>query len=599
MLAIIPDNIISEIQSRINIVDIISEVVLLKKTGMNYVGLCPFHSEKTPSFSVSPEKQMFYCFGCGVGGNVFSFLMKHEGLSFVDAIQTLAAKCGVQIPESIYTSEQIHRKSERQQILSINRQAMVFYQNKLNDSSGSQAIQYLTKRGVDSSIMDRFQLGFAPNEWDGLTSFLAQQNIALEYAEKAGLIISKGKSGYYDRFRNRIMFPIMNARSEIIGFGGRVMDDSLPKYLNSPETPVYNKSRSLYGLNHAKLKCREIGYVYIVEGYFDLITMHMFGFENTVATLGTALTPDHIRMLKGYCDRMIMVYDSDTAGIKAAQRSIDIFRRENVDVYFLILPEGHDPDTFLFQYGADAFIQTASNALSVMTFLLECAIRKHGLSTDGKIRIVDELSKTLESIQDPLAISLYVKEISERIGVKEHVILDKIKTHIPKVQKIDLVDSGQKTNKNQMERQIISMMLHFPMMIPEIKKRNCLDFFQDSSLKAIGMAILNYHNFSEDCIPGLINTIQDETQKNMIVSLAVGASEMNNKELWKIDGCMMLLDQFEFCHHRPLSEWSKVIKAAEASNNIELRQQTLEDLNLYLKGIRERQLQVREKKTIT
>ena len=297
MATFIPEDKITAIKNSADIVEIISESVVLKKAGKNHLGLCPFHAEKIPSFTVNSEKQIFYCFGCGEGGNIFSFLMKKEGLSFPEAAERLARRCGIEIPTKRMSPEQKKRMNERENLFAINRQAMDFFQQSLRDSAaGKNAMEYLNNRGIKKETINSFCLGYAPAEWDKLVNFFSEKRISPALAEKSGLIVPrKGKSGYYDRFRDRIIFPIFDESRQVIGFGGRVLDDSMPKYLNSPETPLYNKSRSLYGLHSAKEKCRESHSVFIVEGYFDLLALHQHGIQNSVATLGTSLTHEHVR----------------------------------------------------------------------------------------------------------------------------------------------------------------------------------------------------------------------------------------------------------------------------------------------------------------
>ena len=301
MADFIPEEKISEIRNAADIVEIISEAVVLKKTGRNYVGLCPFHAEKTPSFSVNPEKQIFYCFGCATGGSVFSFLMKQQGMTFPEAVKAVAQRCGIELPRREMSPAERRRASERELLLGINRKAMAYYSGVLKHPvAGRKARAYLEKRGFAAAIIEQFALGYAPEGWDPLIRHLGAGRERLQLLEKAGLVIPrKTGSGCYDRFRDRIVFPILNAARQVIGFGGRVLDDGLPKYLNSPETPIYTKGRSLYGIDLAREDCRKSETVFVVEGYFDLLALHQHGIQNAVATLGTALTPEHVRVLKG------------------------------------------------------------------------------------------------------------------------------------------------------------------------------------------------------------------------------------------------------------------------------------------------------------
>jgi DNA primase len=545
----IPEDKISEIKNSVDIVAIISEIILLKKVGRNYVGLCPFHTEKTPSFTVSPEKQIFYCFGCGTGGNVFNFLMNHDGLSFFETAKMLAKRYGIEIPAQTMSSEQKRRISERESLLAANKQAMDFFKHSLlSDAEGKIALEYLKKRGIGEDTITIFNLGFAPAGWDSVINYFSKKNISHELVEKSGLIIKrKSKNGYYDRFRNRIIFPIFDISKQVLGFGGRVMDDSLPKYLNSPETSVYNKSRSLYGLHIAKGHCRASETVYIVEGYFDLLALHQHGILNSVATLGTSLTQEHVQLLRGFVGkngRFVLVYDSDAAGIKAAERSIKVFNKGYVNAQILVLPEGYDPDSYLFEFGYKSFMNVASKAKSIIPFLIDSAVDKHGRSIEGKIRIISDLKQSLAHINDSVKRSLYIKELAEIIGIDEAAILEKVKTvsgnksikpnkELPgKTQDRNLTLKGDRH-----ERKIIAMMLQFPEILPEIISRNILDHFENESLKLIGQLVLKQRDReglrdelhdvstrSNGMVSDIINSIDDREKKKyccLVVCCAV------------------------------------------------------------------------------
>lgn len=555
MAIFIPEDKILDIKNAADIVDVISEVVHLKKTGRNFVGLCPFHSEKTPSFTVSPEKQIFYCFGCGAGGNVFSFLMKNDGLAFPEAARSLARRYSIDIPRKHLTPEQKKRIGERESLLKINRQAMDYFRQMLHRSpTGQPAMAYLKKRGLSAEIIDRFNLGYAPKGWNNIINFFSKSGVPLARVERSGLILPKKDShGYYDRFRDRIAFPIIDVNQAVIGFGGRVMDDALPKYLNSPETPVYSKSRSLYGLHLAKDKSHKTDTVYIVEGYLDLLTLHQHGIENAVATLGTALTADHVRMLSRYVPRLILVYDSDEAGIRSARRCIDIFwkehvdfrrgdvfREEKADTQILVLPDGHDPDSFLREKGAESFQKAATHAPGIVSFLIEQSIAKHGLSTEGKIRVVADLTNPLAAINDNVARSLYVKKLAERIGIEENIILQEIRTGAAQKEK---KDTGKhkvlgEIKGSRLERQIIAMMLQFPVILPEIRKYDVIAYIENSNLKSIGTAILEHQGTSVTQIAELLSGIGNPEQEQLISALAM------IEESWEKDGCMKLIAQF-------------------------------------------------------
>jgi len=588
----IPEDKISQIKNAADLVDVVSEVVLLKKAGKNHLGLCPFHSEKTPSFTVSPEKQIFYCFGCGAGGNVFSFLMKQGGLSFPEAARMLARRYGIEIPTQTMSAEQKRRISEKESLFEINRLAMDFFRHCLvNTSSGKKAMAYLKKRGMTNEIITGFQLGYAPEGWDNIVKFFSKKRISHVLVEKAGLIVARKENpGFYDRFRDRILFPIFNTEMQVVGFGGRVMDDAMPKYLNSPETPIYNKSRSLYGLHRARSKCRESETVYIAEGYFDLLALHQHGMEDSVATLGTALTAAHVRLLKGYARRVILVYDSDDAGIKAALRSIGIFMDEGVDARILVLPVGYDPDSYIFKFGSQSFMDAAGNALGIMAFLMDAAEKRHGLSIEGKIRIISDMKAPLASINDSVARSLYIKELAERLSVDEAAILEKVREKYSGARGKTHGNTNQ-TRGSRLERRIIAMMLQFPEILSEISSRSVLDLFEDNILKSIGQFILTVNDRFGGRVGGragertggqvseMMTMIDDEEKRHIIALLSFG------EDVWDREGCIRLLTQFESSRDRREKVLLQKIKAAEDSN----------DQELLLSLLREKQNQARRK----
>jgi DNA primase len=591
------EDIISEIKNTVDIVDIISDVVTLKKTGMNYIGLCPFHSEKTPSFTVSPGKKIFHCFGCQAGGNVFTFIMKNEGISFPEAVRMIAAKCGIDIPAQRLSQGQKRIISEREKLLDVNRQAMDYFCNILsNSATGKNAKEYLKKRKINKDTIKGFALGYAQEGWDNLTSYFLKKKISPKLLEKSGLIIPRKKgSGFYDRFRERIIFPIFNISSQVIGFGGRVMDDSDPrnaKYLNSPETPVYNKSSSLYGLNRAKDKCREYKTVFIVEGYFDLLALHQHNIINSVATLGTSLTAEHLLILRGYIGKtgkVILVYDSDDAGLKAAYRSIEKFDKGYVDAKIMVLPDGYDPDSYLFQFGQNSFMDECSKAKSIMAFLIDFAEKKHGNSIEGKIQIISDMKKPLSAINDSVVRSLYVKELAERLGIDESAILEKVRevctVYSDQLHKKDVlsVSQGREPNKKEsrIERQIIAMMLQYPEILPELNKRNILEYFENDTLKSIGQIILVYtykngsngpgidggHEIANDInVSEIMNLIDDKEKRSIIAALSL------EDESWQFEGCIKLITQFIEIRRNSRNKIfiEKQIREAEKKNDQEL-----------------------------
>ena len=587
MAIYIPEDKVSEIRHAADIVEIVSESVSLRRAGKNLVGLCPFHAEKTPSFTVSPDKQIFYCFGCGAGGNVFSFVMKQDGAAFADVARALARRYGVDLPEKPLSGQDQKRISEQDALFAVNRAAAEFFhQTLLRQDSAAAAREYLMRRGLTSETLAAFQLGYAPKGWDHLLGFLTRKRFAPSLVEKAGLVVARKEgSGFYDRFRDRVIFPIWDEQSRVVGFGGRVMDDSTPKYLNSPETPVYVKRRILYGLHRAKEACRAEGTVYIVEGYLDLIALHQHGILNAAATLGTALSPEHIRLLARFAGHLVLVYDSDEAGIRSAQRCIDIFWKEHVDfrrgdvfredradTHILVLPEGHDPDSFIFQHGADAFRRSAhTDQKSIVSFLMDSAVRKHGLSTEGKIRIVSDLQAPLSAINDSVARALYVQQLSEWIGVPETAILAKLSEPAAAPAARGAPDSAAGRNNDpaaldpstRMEQRIISMMLQFPEINAEVVTFNILALFTDDALKAAGEAVIRFRLQSTDQLPELLERMEDGPVKRCTALLAIGDEE------WTLKGCKNLLARFIETRQRQGTGRSiqKAIEAAEREQN--------------------------------
>ena len=449
---------------------------------------------------------------------------------------------------------------------------------------------YLKKRGITQETIDTFRLGYAPEGWNNIYYFFQKKKIPLDVVETAGLIVKReNKDGFYDRFRNRIIFPILNVNMNVIGFGGRGLDDNLPKYLNSPETPIYNKSSSLYGLHRARQKCRETETVYIVEGYFDLLALHQNGFQNSVATLGTSITTDHVHILRnviGKDGHVVLVFDSDDAGMKAALRSLGIFMNAEVDANIMLLPSGYDPDSYLFEFGFESFLTIANNAKSLISFLIDALIEKYGLTIEGKIRVISEMRETLASIDDSVARSLYIKELAERVGIEETAILEKVRERSFRnkrsVQKDtfsnndfvhDHKNNGfQKTDRGKsffgkwarLEQQIISMMLQFPPVLSEIAERGLLDLFEDNRLKAIGDLILADQNFSDTNIVDFINLIEDNDARGIVASMAFKENQ------WDYDGCLNILNRFESIRLKKETTLIKKIKEAEENNDLEL-----------------------------
>ncbi|MGB3366752.1 MAG: DNA primase [Acidaminobacteraceae bacterium] len=410
------DNNISEIiLDRVDIVDLISNYVTLKQTGRNHKGLCPFHNEKTASFIVSDDKQLYHCFGCGAAGNAIGFYMHIENLDFLDAIEMLSEKNNIDISQ--YRNNKTHKKpiENKNEVYAVTRNAAVHYYKNLKTSSI--ANEYLSGRGLSDEIIKEFGLGYAKDSWDGLIKSFDNTNIKL--LEDAGLVLpKKDKNGYYDRFRNRLIFPIINVQGKVIGFGGRVLDDSLPKYLNSPETAIFNKSMTLYGLNIAKNHIQNSRQIVVVEGYMDVISLNMHGVRNVVATLGTALTKQHGNLLSRYADEVIVCYDGDEAGQNAAVRSIDVLADMKAKVKILTLKDGLDPDDYIRKYGKDKFYEQVEKAKPSIEYKLSVFKSKYNIKTnDGKVDYVNEAIKYLATLKNEVTKKVYLAYLANETKI--------------------------------------------------------------------------------------------------------------------------------------------------------------------------------------
>ncbi len=432
----VPEQKIEEVRRASDIVDVISGYVKLKKRGKNFLGLCPFHTEKTPSFNVSPDRQMYHCFGCGVGGNVFTFVMENDKVSFVEAVRTLAERAGISLPQE--TSADREQVTENEALYNVCKTAgRFFYDNMMNTVEGQLAYQYFKHRGFTEETIRTFGLGYSMNAWDALLKHAENEKLDLNLFEKAGLLIKREDgSGMYDRFRGRAMFPIFSVTGRVIGFGARKMreDDPLPgKYINSPETPIYNKSRSLYGIFQAKEAIREKEFAILVEGYADLISVYQAGIKNIVASSGTALTEEQIELINRYAKNITLVYDADSAGSKATLRGVDLIIEQGLDVKVATLPDGDDPDSFVKKNGGEAFQQLLDDAASFLDFKAKMFQTQGALDTpEGQTEAVRSIVETLAKMKDELKRSFYIKRVGERYGIYESVLYRELEKLIGK-----------------------------------------------------------------------------------------------------------------------------------------------------------------------
>ncbi len=432
----VPSETIQQIRERIDIVDLISTYVSLSKAGQNFKGLCPFHSEKSPSFSVNPTSQYFHCFGCQVGGDAFTFLMKQENMDFMETLRELSQRAGIPLPERTPSKSQTESGLSRERYFHLYRLAASWYHQNLQEASGAQeARAYLDQRGIARESWATFQLGFAPEGWNGLSNWMAQQSVNLDELIHAGLVVRREKEGgqgfsTYDRFRNRVVFPIADARGQVVAFGGRVMqDEASPKYLNSAETDQFFKSRSLYGLEKARKAATVAGRFYLVEGYFDVIALYEQGITNVVAPLGTALTADHVQILRRFVPAVMLVFDGDTAGVNAALRTLDLFVNSGIDVRVLLLPAGEDPDTYVRTNGVEAFRELESRAATLLDFVVTSVLNKAQKdSIQDRVKRADEVLAILQKTKNPLEKDEFLKVVSERLGIRQDLLRKRLPT---------------------------------------------------------------------------------------------------------------------------------------------------------------------------
>ena len=443
------DDLIEEIRSRNDIVDVISSYVKLKKQGATYFGLCPFHNEKSPSFSVTPGKQMYYCFGCGEGGNVYSFIMKYENYSFVEAVKMLADRAGITLPEAEYSEEERKRADLRANLLEINKKAAMYFHHQLKSEKGKIGLKYFNERGLDNETIVRFGLGYSTKTSNDLYQYMKTFGYSDDILKESGLF-SFSEKGTYDKFWNRVMFPILDINSRVIGFGGRVMGEGEPKYLNSPETKIFEKSRNLYGMNFARISRKP--YLLICEGYMDVIALHRAGFTNAVAALGTAFTDQHAMLIKRYVKEVVLTFDSDGAGRKAALRAIPILKRASIAMKVLDMTPYKDPDEFIKNLGADEYQKRIDNAMNSFIFEIKMMREQYDLDDPhAKAEFYNNVANKLLEFPDELERNVYIEAVSKEFMIPFES-LDKM------VKKLALSYSGEgytdRYNENEVNEEI-------------------------------------------------------------------------------------------------------------------------------------------------
>lgn len=547
----IAEDVIRKIKEQNDIVDVISERVKLRKAGRNYIGLCPFHNEKSPSFTVSQDKQIYKCFGCGEAGNVISYIMKDRNVNFPEAARVLAERANISIEED--NEENSVQKDMYKKMYNINVEAARYFYGNLRKDKKAEA--YFVNRGITEVTMKKFGLGFSFDKWDGLLLHLKKKGYSELDLFNIGLIIKSPKGSYYDRFRNRIMFPVFDYKGKVIGFGGRVLDDSKPKYLNSPETPLFHKGLNLYGLNFV-IKNNRSRTIIIVEGYMDCISLHQYGFSNVVASLGTALTINQAKLLKKHVDTVIISYDADLAGQSATLRGLETLRNEGFDLRVLIVPSGKDPDEYIKNSGKQAFQNLIDNALPIINYRIKRA--GDGINFSNSEMIIQYVKKVTEIIVDldPVEKDVHIKMISESTGIKEQAIYDllgeEIGKNAKKNKKLNIQqDFGQKLYLEpayiKAERNLLKFMFINEENCDYITKTMSIEQLVLESHKVIYKLIVEYKNLtSEEKIKNIEFRCNDiECTKEWIntMEIEISVDEEHHKKF--INDCIRQLKKFK------------------------------------------------------
>lgn len=513
------------IKSIADIVEVIGQVVQLRKAGQNYIGLCPFHTEKEPSFTVSPAKQMFHCFGCKKGGDLFAFWMEYHGTTFPETVKELAERYNVPLSENASSSEERKKAEYREALFKVNEEACRFFHKILMDQSeGEPARRYLAGRYLSKSIIEEFRLGYAPDAWDSLVRFLGKGPGKLKIAAAAGLLAERKSGGYYDRFRKRVIFPIVNLRGRVVGFGGRVLDTSLPKYLNTPETPVFHKGSLLYGLAGALDVMRKEGRAVVVEGYMDVLALHDHGITESVATLGTALTDVHVRRLKGYAPELVLIFDSDEAGKKAALKSLPLFINGGLKGKAVVLPGGHDPDSFVNAEGPSSLRNLIRNAGSLFDFHMEMSLSGIDGSIEAKTAAIKEVLSVLTGLRQVSQQSLYVRQLSERVGIKEDILWSELKSlkravsgNSERHSLSDRLAKGTAEKRFSRDLHFLNLLIHYPGAAQELKNSPWQLLLSDASIVEIGNAFFQkYKAGGTFSMESLLNSLESERAREQL-----------------------------------------------------------------------------------
>ena len=583
-----PEDVVEEVRMKNDIVDVISGYVKLQKKGSNYFGLCPFHNEKSPSFSVAPAKQMYYCFGCGAGGNVITFVMEYENYSFSEALQLLADRAGVTLPKEEYSKEAKAQADMRATLLEINKLAANYFYYQLGQPQGKIGYDYLRRRELSDETIRRFGLGFANKTSDDLYQYLKKKGYNDAILKETGLVTIEER-GTHDKFWNRVMFPIMDINNRVIGFGGRVMGDGTPKYLNSPETKLFDKSRNLYGLNYARTSREK--YILICEGYMDVIAMHQAGFTNAVASLGTAFTTQHAALLKRYTTQVILTYDSDGAGTKAALRAIPILKEVGMSIKVLNMEPYKDPDEFMKNLGADAFRERIAQAKNSFMFEIDVIKKNYDMGDpEQKTAFYNEVAKKLLEFQDALERDNYLEAVSRehfinyqdlkqlvnRLGSRLDMTVKRPEREEAPERKKKEKDDGSRRS----QRLLLTWLIENPELFDKIEGIISADDFREDLYHQVAVMVFEGHARGEVNPAGILNHfINDEEQYKEVAALfnASLKESLDNEEQKKAFSETVIK-----VRKHSLDEASRNAKDITELQEIIKAQSALKDLNISL-----------------
>jgi len=574
--------VIEEVRASANIVDVVGSYVSRRKRGRNYLGLCPFHSEKEPSFTVNNEKQIFHCFGCGASGSVFDFVMRTRNITFAEAVRELANRYGIPLPQEEETAQAKKIRELAERLRQVNGLAARYFNRTLLDGSfGRIGREYLQRRGIGDETIQDFQLGYAPKSWDGLKRFLLREKVELKLAAQAGLLVQKSDGDSYDRFRSRLMFPIKDMRGRTLGFGGRALDDSMPKYLNSPETLIFHKGRTLYGLSTAREACRQNNEALVVEGYFDLLALYNKSIRQVVAPLGTALTLHHVRMLSRLAPRVVLVFDGDEAGMRAALRSLEFFLREKLPVRSLVLPSGMDPDDFINKEGKEAFMELLSQAKPLMEIFLEQSLSQYDGSVEGRQRVVRAVTPMLRLLDSPVAQEGYLRVLDQRLGVSEEVLRAELALTDTRRQPEVVFEKREKGPElPEWEEGIIRILVNYPHFIPTLKESSALESFHRKDWAELGRLLIKYYREGGKLdLSGLLLDVQNEQIRNLISSWSLETSPWREEDAHvRLQEYYAVISSSRRRLQDELKRLKEKIQAAERSRDDKLMAELLAEL---------------------